>query len=446
MSPKGRPEGERAPQRVSVEGSPMSAKDRPEREQAPQHVGAGSPMTAEGAPVSATDAALVTLEAVGKDYPRLATSGGRLRLVANLLRGRAAASSFTALDGVGFTMRRGESLAVIGENGAGKSTLLKIIAGVIKPTRGRVSVDGRIAALLELGSGFHPDYTGYANIDLAAALLGLDPARIASQRDAIVAFADIGEHIHDPIKTYSSGMVVRLGFAIATALAPDVLITDEVLAVGDESFQKKCVAWMEDYLGRGGTLLLCSHSMYHVQKLCAHALWLEHGRPRLYGRADEVAREYLAFHEARGAQHRAFRQQVLGDYQVTSFEVTPVGGGDEVDPERGFDVRVEVRSPDGRPPVITVGVVRVDGTPVFGTTSELDGVAPERLDGDRYGFALRFDALPLLPGHYLARAHAMDPEGMRLFDHHERPFVVAGTTRELGFCRLPHRWTHGRGA
>ena len=134
---------------------------------------------------------------------------------------------------------------MIGENGAGKSTLLKIVAGVIEPTRGDVALSGRVGALLELGSGFHPDYTGLANIDLAAALLGLTPGEIDAKRDEIIAFADIGEHIREPIKHYSSGMVVRLGFAVATTLAPDVLITDEVLAVGDESFQKKCVAWME---------------------------------------------------------------------------------------------------------------------------------------------------------------------------------------------------------
>jgi lipopolysaccharide transport system ATP-binding protein len=389
----------------------------------------------------------VVLEGVGKDYPKLASNGGRFRLVYDLLRGRAAASSFTALDGVGFAMRRGESLAIIGENGAGKSTLLKIIAGVVKPTRGHVVVNGRIAALLELGSGFHPEYSGYANIDLAAALLGMAPSEIADRREAIVEFADIGAHIHDPIKTYSSGMIVRLGFAIATALAPDVLITDEVLAVGDESFQKKCVAWMEAYLARGGTLLLCSHSMYHVQKLCAHALWLEHGRTRLYGVADDVAREYLAWHETRAAKLKAQQQVVPGDYAVTALAVAPVGGGAEVDPARGFDVHVEVHSPDGRPPVVAVGVVRAEGTPVYGTTSELDDVQPLRGANGCYVFAVRFHALPLLPGHYRVRAHAMDPEGMRLFDHHEAPFVVAGTTRELGYCRLPHEWTgDGRGA
>ena len=154
----------------------------------------------------------------------------RIGLVLDLLRGRGVTHAFCALDEVSFDLAAGESLGIIGENGAGKSTLLKIIAGVVTPTRGRVDVRGRVGALLELGSGFHPEYSGLANIDLAAALLGLTPAEIAAKRDEIVAFADIGEHIHDPIKYYSSGMVVRLGFAVATALKPDILITDEVLA------------------------------------------------------------------------------------------------------------------------------------------------------------------------------------------------------------------------
>ena len=250
-------------------------------------------------PTTATS--LLRLDNVGKDYAKVDARGGRVRLVWDLLAGRAAARVFRALDGVSFDLRRGESLGVIGENGAGKSTLLKVIAGVIQPTRGSLVVGGRVGALLELGSGFHPEYTGLANIDLAAALLGLTPREIAAKRDEIIAFADIGEHIHDPIKHYSSGMVVRLGFAVATALTPDVLITDEVLAVGDESFQKKCVAWMERYLSGGGTLLLCSHSMYHVQKLCRSALWLKDGRVERYGPAADVTQAYLAFHEEKSA-------------------------------------------------------------------------------------------------------------------------------------------------
>jgi lipopolysaccharide transport system ATP-binding protein len=384
---------------------------------------------------------LLALDNVGKDYARVDTHGGRVRLVWDLLRGRGAASVFAALDGVSFRLERGQSLGIIGENGAGKSTLLKVVASVIKPTRGSVAVNGRVGALLELGSGFHPDYTGLANIDLAAALLGLTPAQIADRREEIIAFADIGEHIREPIKHYSSGMVVRLGFAVATTLTPDILITDEVLAVGDESFQKKCIAWMEDYLAGGGTLLLVSHSMYHVQKLCRYALWLENGRPRLYGDADHVAREYLAWHEARTAEAaKAVKAPPPASAYVVTDVALTVDGGGEVDPARGFRVDAEVRSPDDREPVLAVGVVRADGTPVYGTTSEIDGAAPVRLGPMRYAFSVRFERLALLPGHYRLRAHAMDPEGLRLFDTHEVPFVVAGATRELGYARLPHAW------
>src|SRR5438552_8865553 len=246
-------------------------------------------------------APLLHLSGVGKDYARLDTNAGRIGLVLDLLRGRGVTHAFRALDGVSFELAAGESLGVIGENGAGKSTLLKIIAGVVTPTRGRVDVRGRVGALLELGSGFHPEYSGLANIDLAAALLGLTPAEIAAKRDEIVAFADIGEHIHDPIKYYSSGMVVRLGFAVATALKPDILITDEVLAVGDDSFQQKCGAWIDDYLAGGGTRLLGRHSLYHAHELGRTALWLKDGCVEHYGHAPEVCQAYLAYHEEKSA-------------------------------------------------------------------------------------------------------------------------------------------------
>jgi lipopolysaccharide transport system ATP-binding protein len=387
--------------------------------------------------------ALLALDGVGKDYAKVQSRGGRVRLVYDLLRGRSAQHAFRALDGVSLTLARGESLGVIGENGAGKSTLLKIIAGVIQPTRGTVVVNGRVGALLELGSGFHPDYSGEANIDLAAALLGLTPHEIDARRDEIIAFADLGEHLRDPIKHYSSGMVVRLGFAVATALAPDILITDEVLAVGDESFQKKCIAWMERYLGAGGTLLLCSHSMYHVQKLCSRALWLKDGRVARAGSAADVTQAYLAYHEEKSQGRRAPVPQpqaaAAGVYAVQSLTLEP---GDLVGQGAPLTVRGEVYSPDARMPVVLIGIVRADGTPVYGVATDMDRVALPRIAPDRYAFALEFPALSLLPGKYFVRAHALDPEGVRLFDNVECAMTVTGVTRELGLVRLPHRWAH----
>ena len=384
---------------------------------------------------------LLSLDGVGKDYAKVETHGGRLRLVWDLLRGHGAAHVFRALDGVSFDMQRGASVGVIGENGAGKSTLLKIVAGVIQPTRGKVVLNGRVGALLELGSGFHPEYTGLANIDLAAALLGLTPSEIAAKRDEIIDFADIGDHINEPIKHYSSGMVVRLGFAVATALRPDVLITDEVLAVGDESFQKKCIAWMERFLAEDGTLLLCSHSMYHIQKLCRHALWLRDGRTVRFGPANEVTQAYLAYHEEKSAHEKqpmpAQAAEAAGVYAIQSLDLVPEGS---IAQESDLTIRGTVYSPDGRPPAVLIGIVRADGTPVYGVATDMDGIVLRPLPDKLFGFSLTLLRLPLLPGKYFVRAHALDPEAARLFDHVERSLFVTGETRELGFVHLPHRW------
>lgn len=393
---------------------------------------------------------LLTLAGIGKDYAKVDASGGRLRLVYELLRGRAASSVFRALDNVSFEMRRGESLGIIGENGAGKSTLLKAIAGVIKPTRGSIALNGRVGALLELGSGFHPDYTGLANIDLAAALLGLTPSEIASRRDEIIAFADIGEHIRDPIKHYSSGMVVRLGFAIATTLRPDLLITDEVLAVGDEAFQKKCIAWMENYLATGGTLLLCAHSTYHVQKLCTHALWLKDGCVAAYGPAASVTQAYHAYSEEKTARQQrpagiedAQAAAAAGYYAIKSFDMLPAA---EIREREALRVAGQVHSPDGRAPVVMIGIVRADGTPVYGVSTDMDGVVPSQVAPKLYAIEAEFPSLSLLPGKYSVRLHVLDPEGVRMFDTLEKSLVVSGSTRELGLVRLEHHWRPSRPA
>jgi ABC-type polysaccharide/polyol phosphate transport system ATPase subunit len=391
---------------------------------------------------------LLQLEGVTKDYPKIATGGDRLRTLAALMLRRSDMPHFRALDGVSLEVRRGESVGVIGENGAGKSTLLKLIAGVIRPSRGTLTREGTVGALLELGSGFHPDYTGRENIYLAGAVLGLSRAEMRGRLDAIVEFADIGPFIDEPIRHYSSGMVVRLGFAVATSLRPDILITDEVLAVGDESFQKKCVQWMEGYLAGGGTLLLCSHSMFHIQTLCRKALWLDHGKARLFGDAFEVTREYLTYHEEK-------RRTLKGTERAVSNLVPRVAelwteAGDGARATRfasGAElvVQAEVFEPDDRPPVLLVGIVRADGTPVYGTHSNENGFSPRRIAPTRFGFALRYKSLGLLPGKYALRAHALDPEGLRMCDTVEADFVVSGETRDYGLVRLEHEWQPGRG-
>jgi lipopolysaccharide transport system ATP-binding protein len=188
---------------------------------------------------------LVEIEAVSKIYPRVHKPRERLMAFTSLLFGRAPANGARVLNDINLNIVRGQSLGIIGENGAGKSTLLKVLTGVIQPTQGRVAVHANVAAMLELGAGFQPDFTGMENVRMKASLMGLSNQELDERLDDILEFADIGEYIHEPVKHYSSGMVVRLGFAVITACRPDLLITDEVLAVGDESFQKKCIKWIQ---------------------------------------------------------------------------------------------------------------------------------------------------------------------------------------------------------
>ncbi len=204
-------------------------------------------------------------------------------------------SLFAVLSEISFSLSLGQSLGVIGDNGAGKSTLLKIIAGTVQPTAGNIEVNGRVAALLELGAGFHPEFTGRQNIHLNASLLGISEQEIREKEDKIIEFAELEDFIDRPIRTYSSGMHVRLAFSIATMVDPDILVVDEALAVGDMTFQKKCMARMNLFKEQGKTMLFCSHSMYHVQELCDQVIWLENGRIKQAGKCDEVVGLYEDF-------------------------------------------------------------------------------------------------------------------------------------------------------
>ena len=394
---------------------------------------------------------ILELEGITKDYPKVATGADRLRTMLSLVFRRHDVPHFRALDNVGLVVRPGESVGIVGENGAGKSTLLKIVAGVLRPTQGRIERRGTVGALLELGSGFHPDYTGRENIYLAGALMGIPRARMREREREILEFADIGAFIDEPIRHYSSGMGVRLGFAVATSLNPDILITDEVLAVGDESFQQKCVRWIQAYLANGGTLLLCSHSMFHIQTLCRKALWLHHGTARMYGDAFDVTREYLAYHEEKRAREAPASRPAPGSRvpRVEDVRVEATRGG-AFESGSGLLVNAVMTSPDGRPPVALVGIVRADGTPVFGTHSDESGYLPRPLGDNRFAFTLRIEPLALLPGRYSVRVHCLEAEGLLMTDTVETRITVAGRSRDYGLVRLEHQWrdapgTDGRG-
>jgi len=386
---------------------------------------------------------LIELTGVGKCYPLASHSSDRLSALWDLFLGRRIRRSRSILQDIDLRVMRGCSVGVIGENGAGKSTLLKLVTGVIRASEGRGKTRGRIGALLELGAGFHPEYTGRENIALNAALTGLTTTEIQAKTPEIIDFADIGEYIDEPIKHYSSGMVVRLGFAIIAATTPELLITDEVLAVGDESFQKKCVKWLKDYVANGGTLLIVSHSMYHVQKLCQQAIWIKDGSINKSGDVFDVTQAYLAFHERKTAKVAVVdRAAANGDrFRIDSLWIN---GSDQAQTSYpiGTDLKIQgvVYSPDERMPVVVIGIVRADDTPVYGTSSEIDSAQLGEIDTHHFAFELVLEHIPLLPGAYSLRSHAMDPEGVRLFDTLSLAFNVSGESRELGFCRIPHHW------
>jgi ABC-type polysaccharide/polyol phosphate transport system ATPase subunit len=212
--------------------------------------------------------------------------------LAGLFRRHRQTGDFLALNNVSFRLHRGEALAIVGSNGAGKSTLLSIAAGVCEPDAGRVSISGRVAALLELGSGFHPDLTGVENVFLNASLLGLTRNRTNECYDSIVEFSGIGSFMREPIRTYSSGMVMRLAFAVAVHLDPDILIIDEVLAVGDKEFQTKCHDKIADLRAEGKSLLFVSHAGRSTKVFCERALWLDHGRVVMDSDIDSVVDRY----------------------------------------------------------------------------------------------------------------------------------------------------------
>ncbi len=387
---------------------------------------------------------IINVKNLEKSYPILEKVSQRWSHFLSVLLNKKNRQRKVILKNINFEVRRGESLALIGENGAGKSTLLKLVCGVLHPGEGTVECNGRIGALLELGAGFNPEYTGRQNIKLAALLAGLSEQEVEERTEAILNFADIGDSINEAVKNYSSGMVVRLGFAIITAIKPDILITDEVLAVGDESFQQKCIKWLEKYLAEGGTLLLVSHSMFHVKKLCRHAIWLKDTTVKMQGNAGQVADAYLAWHHKKNQKSEIEKhQQVSGSdpgYRLVSCNWCGDQNYSDLQENSSLIAEIILHSPDTRPPNAFIGVVTLDGHPVYGVGTELDGYVVQHIKDTHYSCVVEVSLQGLLPGVYLFKAHAMDPEGLRVSDTLELEFTISGTTRELGMVRLEHSW------
>jgi len=234
----------------------------------------------------------ITVNALNKEFRIYQRPQDRL---AELVLRKPRHQIYHVLKDISFAVADGKSFGIIGNNGAGKSTLLKLLVGTLQPTSGSIDVNGQVAALLELGAGFHPEFTGRRNIYLNAALLGVSDDNIVELENEIIEFSGLGDFIDRPVKTYSSGMYVRLAFSIATMVRPDILVIDEALSVGDMAFQKKCVQRMNQFRAEEKTMVFCSHSMFHVQELCDSAIWLHEGKIREIGDSDKVVADYEDF-------------------------------------------------------------------------------------------------------------------------------------------------------
>jgi ABC-type polysaccharide/polyol phosphate transport system ATPase subunit len=397
-------------------------------------------------------------------------------LTGSLLSDLRPEETFTALDGVSFAVPQGTTFGVIGENGSGKSTLLKLMAGITRPTRGTLSVEGRVSALIELGAGFHPEISGRENVAINGIMLGLTRKQVEERFDDIVDFAELREFIDAPVKTYSSGMYARLGFAVAIHVEPDVLLIDEVLAVGDEAFTRKCLDKIAEFRRRGKTILIVTHSLGLVEKMCDDVLWLRHGRVADHGDPKRVVDAYLTYVAGGEERLMAAGQGQQGAGANAPPTETPPGEGSvhgyrpgrwgsrEVEitrvrlvdsrgrerhvfvPGEALTLAMSVRtSAPVEDFVFGLGLFGADGVSIYGTNTDLEDWKPRRLEGEAE-VSLVLEDLRLVEGTYLLDVAAHRKDGTP-YDYHRGlySFRVKSRIKDVGLYRPAHRWAFSGG-
>ena len=410
----------------------------------------------------------ISVQHMSKCYHMYAQPSDRLKQAMASLLGRIAGfklpsyfREFWSLKDVSFEVKKGETLGIIGRNGAGKSTLLQILCGTLTPTSGTVQTNGRVAALLELGAGFNPEFTGRENIFMNASVLGLSDAEIKDRLEDIIAFADIGAFIDQPVKTYSSGMYVRLAFSIATSVDPDILVIDEALSVGDGSFSRKSFDRIIALRDAGKTILFCSHSLYQVEAICDRVIWLDGGQVQVMG---EPAKAIVAYN--------AMLSKLSGNGSLgLQANATSVSSADVVKAPAGvaYIKRVTVRSDglDGKDlqvssrkslvqvqldflcdvnlpaPSVAVVITDTEGREIASAGTVNDKV-PLQISANGEGSALlSYDNFPLLKGVYWVNVLLMCEKGIHIYEPAEKvaKLTVHQTDSEIGIVSLPHRWS-----
>lgn len=424
-----------------------------------------------------TDAA-ITVERLGKHYRlgrrqaystlretlsrtaaapfRLASAGAR-RLVRGRNRASAENPSIWALRNVSFELDHGQVLGVIGRNGAGKTTLLKILSRIVHPTEGRAVIRGRVGSLLEVGTGFHPELSGRDNIFLNGAILGMPRAEIARKFDAIVDFSGVERFIDTPVKRYSSGMYVRLAFAVAAFMEPDILLVDEVLAVGDAAFQRRCLGKIDEIVRSGRTVLFVSHNMAAVRSLCTQAILLDEGELKLQGAVEDCIQQYLSASRPVESRDQAnleahTHRSGSGSVRILGFVARPHGGIDGP-LSTGADAEFVIfyRSGAGRPLLrlaASVGVADGMGNAIFGCATTMS--YKDFVDAPAAGaIVCQLKKLPLIPGEYTVNLALKDDRGIADMIDNASSFFVENTgasdllnlpSRRWGNVIVPHDW------
>lgn len=393
----------------------------------------------------------IVLRQAGKQYVSYAHEFDRLWEV---LTRRSRHRSFQALSDINLVIPRGQVLGIVGKNGAGKSTLLKLMAGTLLTSTGSVEVSGRVAALLELGSGFHPEMTGRENVYLSGAIMGLTQAEIDRLYPEIVAFAGIQEFMDQPVKTYSSGMFVRLAFAVATCVEPDILIVDEALSVGDGAFARKSFERIKAIRDHGKTILFCSHSLHQVEAICTRVIWIDQGRMRMDGDPASVVTAYYNFLTVETAATTSVSDASAASAPVLTGTARLTGVAASVNGKTGSlleldsgrsDLHITIlfdSDPTLSCPSVAFAFVGEDQRVVSSAATHIDGLAPQRDAAGHGKITAIFPCLPLLRGRYLLNVYLACENGLHLYEL----AIAAVELRvrqeglERGVVRLPHRW------
>lgn len=414
--------------------------------------------------------AALRLSDVGKQYTRFTSPRQRLK---SLLWSQDMPEHWV-LRHVSFDLDPGDCMGVVGDNGAGKSSLLKLIAGTISPSEGHIDHSGRITAILELGAGFHPDFSGRDNLRFSGRLIGLSGTDIARLEPEIIDFAELGDAIDRPVKSYSSGMVVRLAFALITAVEPDILIVDEALAVGDQHFQRKCLERIESFRKNGCTILFCSHSLYHVRHLCNKSVWLDKGQVRAIGETDSVLAQYEQHVRESNAKQTHLAKPESPQAMPPADNPTDGGGamtetatsalssqtpvnkdyaleGVTVEnlstdvPQRllGSDLIITMRATGGtEPPSFGIMLEQVAGVGITSAATHAEGVKPREVGRGQWESRITFFNLPLHSGDYVLSAYLFDANGVIVCDERPKCLVFRHVKNSLtpGLLTLPHAW------